>query len=79
MGMEVWVIDRGCDVRWSGGSWNDGALRADGLYQAGVKVVGARGAPIAAPTGGSVVDVESRAAIDAILSMLQVHGLIAAP
>jgi hypothetical protein len=76
--MDVWVIDRGGAVRWSGSAWADDALRTDGLYQGGVKVVGARGAAIAGPMGGSVVDAESRAAIAAILSMLRLHGLIAA-
>ncbi|MGK2909654.1 MAG: DUF2793 domain-containing protein [Sphingobium sp.] len=77
-GMEVWVADRGGAVRWSGSAWHDGALRADGLYHGNVQVVGARGAAIAGPTGGSVIDAESRAAIDAILAMLQLHGMIAA-
>jgi hypothetical protein len=37
----------------------------------------ARGAAVTAPTGGSTVDAESRAAINALISRLQALGLIA--
>ncbi|AUW59206.1 hypothetical protein C1T17_15025 [Sphingobium sp. SCG-1] len=77
LGMEVWVADRGHAMRWGSGTWSDGAIRADGVYQNGVRVVGTQGDAIAAPAGGITVDVESRAAINAILEMLRLHGLIA--
>jgi hypothetical protein len=53
----------------------DGAVRADGLYFANVRVVGAQQAAITEPSGGSVVDSEARTAITAILDALQAHGL----
>ena len=43
----------------------------------GNQVVGPRGAPIASPGGGAVIDAEGRAAITAILAALRSHGLIA--
>lgn len=75
-GMALWVEDRGHRMMWRGG-WTEGAVRADGIYRDGVKVLGSQGDAIAAPLGGSIVDVESRVAINAILSMLHLHGLIA--
>lgn len=44
---------------------------------AGTKVVGAQGATISDPTGGTVQDSEARTAINAIIDRLQAHGLIA--
>jgi hypothetical protein len=40
------------------------------------QVVGPRGAAVADASGGSVIDVEGRAAINALLSRLRAHGLI---
>jgi len=39
--------------------------------------VGARAAAIDSPAGGTVVDLEARSAISAILSAMRQHGLIA--
>lgn len=75
-GMAAWVADRGHAMRRTGGVWSDDAVRADGLYQGGVRVLGAQGAPIDAPAGGAMIDAESRGAINAILEMLRLHGLI---
>ena len=52
-------------------------MRGSALNIGGQQVVGARGAAIAAPAGGTAVDVEGRAAISAILAALRSHGLIA--
>jgi hypothetical protein len=43
----------------------------------GQQVVGGRAAAIDSPAGGAVVDVETRSAIDAILTAMRQHGLIA--
>ena len=43
----------------------------------GVKVVGSRGAAIAAPAAGTTIDSEARSAIGEILAALRLHGLIA--
>lgn len=76
-GMRVHVVDRGHALMYDGASWQDEAVRGDGFYQAGVKVVGARHGAIAHPVGGASVDAEGRVAISAILDALREHGLIA--
>ena len=44
---------------------------------AGTKVIGTQGAAVADATGGAVVDAEARTALNALLSRLRAHGLIA--
>lgn len=58
------------------GSWEVGHVRAAELSIGGNQVVGPRLAPVPDPAAGSVVDVEARSAIGAILSRLRQHGLI---
>lgn len=64
---------RGCAPGWRIGIVNTGTIRIGG-----VQVVGERLAAVPAPAGGSVIDAEARAAIDAVLARLQEHGLIEA-
>lgn len=52
-------------------------MRGDRLVIGGQQVVAARGAAIAAPSGGAIIDAEARTALSAILSALRLHGLIA--
>jgi hypothetical protein len=54
-----------------------GQLAASTLRIGSEQVVGPRQPPISVPSGGSVVDLEVRDAISAILSVLRTHGLIA--
>ena len=55
-----------------------GPVTTDTEYRVdGTKVVGARGAAITDPTGGSTIDSQARTAIGSILSALRAHGLIA--
>ncbi len=75
-GLQALVIDRGYFMIHDGTDWRDAALREDGLHVGGAKVVGVQGAAILSPAGGSLVDVEARAAIGAVLSALRTHGLI---
>lgn len=60
-----------------GSGWTLDAVRPDGFHVGGVRVVGARAAAIADPSGGSVIDAEARAALGQILTVLRGHGLIA--
>lgn len=56
----------------------DGSINAVTEYRVnGTKVVGAQGATVSDPTGGTVQDSEARTAIIAIIDRLQAHGLIA--
>ena len=75
-GMAAWVAEDGLIARHSAGSWHAGRLTATQLVIDGEQVVGAREAAIDEPDGGSVVDIEARGAIDAILAALRAHGLI---
>jgi hypothetical protein len=42
----------------------------------GVKVVGERAPGVTSPSGGTIIDVEARAAINALTAALMSHGLI---
>ena len=59
------------------GAWEIGTLKGSQLMVDGVKVVGSRGAAIAAPAAGTTIDSEARSAIGEILAALRLHGLIA--
>lgn len=75
-GMRVRVEDEGLDYLHDGEGWSKGALRPDGLYISDVRIVGAREPAISPPSGGTVLDSEARAAILAILNVMENHGLI---
>jgi len=77
-GMAVWSLADALPARREANGWTMGQLVASTLRIEGDQVVGARQPAIAAPTGGSVVDMEVRVAVGAILGMLRAHGLIAA-
>lgn len=72
------LIERssGCLATYRNGSWDIGTVRALAVEVGGKRVVGARCAAVASPSGGAVVDVEARSSIDAILGALRAHGLI---
>ena len=64
-GLAVWSVADAAIARWRGGAWVPSVQ------------LGARRAAIANPTGGSIVDAESRATIATILDALRGHGIIA--
>ena len=62
--------------REGSGAWTKGDLRGVRLLIEGAPVVGPRQPDVAAPTGGSTIDLEARAAIRDLLSAIRAHGLI---
>ncbi len=76
-GLRMDVADRDSAFFHDGTQWRAGAVRDEGLYLNEEQVVGPRLPAIAAPSGGGVVDVETRSAVADILLALRAHGLIA--
>ncbi|RYD23975.1 MAG: DUF2793 domain-containing protein [Lysobacteraceae bacterium] len=75
-GMAVWSVADGQVARFVTGAWITGVLAGSHVSIGGVDVVGPRRAAIPDPTGGTVIDVQARATILAILGCLRGHGLI---
>ena len=75
-GMTAIVRSSGSTAVYRNGSWEIGKLRGSEVMVDGTKVVGARGAAIASPTGGAIADAEARTAIGQILAAMRGHGLI---
>lgn len=77
-GMQAWSIADGVYVRRDASGWVVGALTAATVSVGGLQVVGARRARVAAPSGGTIVDVQARATVAALIAGLEAHGLFSA-
>jgi hypothetical protein len=75
-GMALRVRASGEMACFRGGAWEIGILRGSSVVIDGAQVIGPRKSAIADPAAGTVIDVEARAAIAAMLSALRNHGLI---
>jgi hypothetical protein len=75
-GIRLYDRSSGNAIAYRNGAWETGIVRGASVVIDGDQVVGPRAAAIASPTGGTVIDSESRAAISAILVALRQHGLI---
>ncbi len=75
-GMCVWDKTGSFHRRWTGSGWSAGEIAATALMIGGQQVVGSRQPGVPSLSGGSVVDIEARAAIQAITVALKSHGLI---
>lgn len=76
-GMRAVIRETRVPVEWDGAGWRKGEVNCLRVMVDGQAVVGARGAAIADPAGGGVIDTEARGAIGAILTALRKHGLVA--
>lgn len=74
-GCLVWIADEDrfavFDGNWSHDGWPVDALRISGR-----RVLGAAPVFVTAPAGGAVVDAESRAAIELLISVLRDQGIV---
>ena len=75
-GTSAWNKSAGVPLQWDGSQWRAGELACSGLLVNGVKVVGERLPGVASPSGGTIIDVEARTAINALTAALMSHGLI---
>ena len=75
-GMAVWDKANGWERRWTGNGWSSGELSVAAIKVAGVQVVGMRQPAVPSPSGGTIIDVEARAALAAVTVALRSHGLI---
>ena len=76
-GLGVMERASGEPLHWRSGTWEAGIVRAREIRINGQKLLHQRQPAIPEPTGGTVVDVENRGAVTAILAALRAHGLIA--
>ena len=67
----------GQTAAYDGTAWSIGAIKGASLKLGASQVVGPRLAAVANPSGGTVIDIEARAAIVLILDRMRTHGLIA--
>lgn len=75
-GMVAWDKQAELVRRWTGVEWSDGEVIAAKIVVGGQQVVGERQPEVPSPSGGTIIDLEARAAIDAITVALKSHGLI---
>lgn len=75
-GLHAWVRSERIWALHDASGWAFGIVSGVALQIAGEQVVGPRAAPIADPSGGTVIDAQGRAVIAAILAALRGHGLI---
>jgi hypothetical protein len=76
-GMQALVKPGGTRAVYRSGGWELGTVRAGRVMVDGVQVVAAQAPAVADAAGGAIVDSEARSAINALLSALRSHGLIA--
>ncbi|HEX6374600.1 MAG TPA: DUF2793 domain-containing protein [Allosphingosinicella sp.] len=75
-GTIAWNKSASLPLLWDGLQWRGGELVCAGVAVGGVQVVGARQPGVPSPSGGTIIDVEARAAINALTAALMSHGLI---
>ena len=76
LGMLVWNKASGLWIHWTQGGWSSGELPAANIVIGGKRVLGNRAANVPSPSGGTVIDAEARAAVNALIAALMSHGLI---
>ena len=72
----AWNKAAAVPLLWDGYQWREGELASAGLLVNGMRVVGPRQPGVPSPSGGTIIDEEARAAINALTAALMSHGLI---
>lgn len=75
-GTGAWNKAASLPLLWDGSQWREGEMLCSGVLVGGVQVVGARQPGVPSPSGGTIIDEEARAAINALTAALMSHGLI---
>jgi uncharacterized protein DUF2793 len=75
-GTSAWNKAASVPLLWDGTLWREGELICARLVIGGVQVVGPRQSGVPSPSGGTIIDEEARAAINAVIAVLMSHGLI---
>lgn len=75
-GTMAWDASQELWLHFDGAGWSDGALPASSIRIGGLKVLGERQPDVPNPSGGTIIDIEARAALVAITAALKSHGLI---
>lgn len=76
IGMLAWDKRGNFFRRWTGMEWTSGEIEGSSLVVSGNQVVGPRLPSLPSPSGGTIIDVEGRLSIEAIIVALRTHGLI---
>ena len=76
-GLHATELSSGLIASCDGVGWSVGVVHAGQVEIAGSRVLSQRQPAIGDPVGGSMIDVEARGAVEAILSAMRAHGLIA--
>ncbi len=74
VGLDVWNKADAQNLQWDGTSWR-AVVRTGAIEIGGEQVLGPRRPAIPTPSGGTVIDVEARAAVAAIIATFMSHGL----
>jgi hypothetical protein len=75
-GMSAWNKAASLPMVFDGSSWRAGELLCSEIRIGGLKVLGTRQPHVPSPSGGTIIDTEARAAIEALAAALMSHGLI---
>ncbi len=75
-GMAAWNVDAGYWLHWTGSVWSAGEWPVSALTVGGLQVVGPRLEAVPSPSGGTTIDAEARAAVEAVIVAMKTHGLI---
>lgn len=75
-GFQIYVLAEECHAIFRGAAWQLGIVVAREFRIGDARMIAAPQPAIARPESGEMRDIEARFAVDAIISVLEAHGLI---